>query len=44
MILEILYGGGLRVSELIGLNYGDFEWNRNALRVTGKGKNKGSAQ
>lgn len=38
MILEILYGGGLRVSELIGLNYGDFEWNRNALRVTGKGK------
>ena len=37
MILEILYGGGLRVSELTGLNYGDIEWSRNAVRVTGKG-------
>ena len=37
MILEILYGGGLRVSELTGLNFGDIEWSRNAVRVTGKG-------
>ncbi len=36
-VIEILYGGGLRVSELSGLNLGD--WNRgdNTVRVLGKG-------
>ena len=37
MILEILYGGGLRVSELAALNFGDIDWVQNAIKVTGKG-------
>ena len=37
MILEILYGGGFRVSELISLNYGDINWEQKLLKVTGKG-------
>ena len=37
MIMEILYGGGLRVSELINLDCGDLDWQRNAVKVTGKG-------
>ncbi len=36
-ILEVLYGCGLRVSELIGLNLGDFEFSEGFLRVLGKG-------
>lgn len=38
LILEVLYGAGLRVSELVGLNYGDVEWNDGCLRVMGKGR------
>ncbi|MFO1519292.1 MAG: tyrosine recombinase XerC [bacterium] len=36
-ILEILYGCGLRVSELTGLNLADFDSSARLLRVRGKG-------
>jgi len=36
-ILEALYSGGLRVSELVGLNVEDIDWGRGELRVLGKG-------
>ena len=36
-ILELLYGSGLRVSELINLKIGDLEFEAGFLRVTGKG-------
>lgn len=37
-ILEILYGGGLRVSELCGLNRGDVDFAAGTVRVLGKGR------
>jgi integrase/recombinase XerC len=37
-ILEILYGCGLRVSELCGLNLGDIDLAERWLRVRGKGR------
>lgn len=36
-ILEILYGCGLRVSELAGLNYASLDASNRSLRVKGKG-------
>jgi integrase/recombinase XerC len=36
-MLEVLYGGGLRASELVGLDTGDVDLNSATLRVTGKG-------
>ncbi len=36
-ILELLYGGGLRVSELCGLCGGDVDWATGLVRVLGKG-------
>ncbi len=36
-ILELLYGSGLRVSELAGLNLGDIQLTVGELRVIGKG-------
>lgn len=36
-VLEVLYGGGLRLSELIGLRLGHIDWPGGALRVIGKG-------
>ena len=36
-IVEALYGSGIRVSELTGLNVDDFDRERNTLRVIGKG-------
>jgi site-specific recombinase XerD len=36
-ILELLYGGGLRLSELVGLRLGDLDWPAGTLRVLGKG-------
>jgi integrase/recombinase XerC len=37
LAMELLYGGGLRVSELVGLNYGDIEFSEGTARVLGKG-------
>jgi len=36
-ILEVLYGSGLRVSELLGLKWGDIEFEAGFIRVKGKG-------
>ena len=38
LILELLYGGGLRVSELCGLTHGDIDLGRGVARVEGKGR------
>ncbi|MFN7131930.1 MAG: tyrosine recombinase XerC, partial [Myxococcales bacterium] len=37
-ILEALYGGGIRVSELVGLSLGDWDRGENVIRVMGKGR------
>jgi len=37
-ILETLYGGGLRVSELVGLDRADLDLGRGIARVRGKGR------
>ncbi len=37
-ILEMLYGCGLRVSELVSLNVEDVDWSEGWVRVRGKGK------
>ena len=37
LILELLYAGGLRVSELIGINYGDINSTDASVKVLGKG-------
>lgn len=38
LILELLYGGGLRVSELCGLKHGQVDPGRGVARVFGKGR------
>jgi integrase/recombinase XerC len=37
LAMELLYGGGLRVSEAVGLNYGDVDLDSGVARVFGKG-------
>lgn len=36
-ILELFYSSGLRLSELVGVNLHDLDWDKLHLRVTGKG-------
>jgi integrase/recombinase XerC len=38
LAMELLYGGGLRVSELVGLNYGAIDFDSGVARVLGKGR------
>ena len=38
LVLELLYGGGLRVSELVALDYGAVDFEGGAARVMGKGR------
>jgi integrase/recombinase XerC len=38
LAMELLYGAGLRVSELVGLNHGGVELREGVARVTGKGR------
>jgi len=38
LAMELLYGGGLRVSELVALNYGAIDQETGVARVYGKGK------
>ncbi len=37
-MLELMYGCGLRLSELSGLNLSDIDWQQQIIMVTGKGK------
>lgn len=37
LMIELLYGSGIRVSELVGLNLEDIDYSRKILKVTGKG-------
>ena len=37
-IIELLYGTGIRVSELCALNQNDVQWSSHTLRVMGKGR------
>ena len=38
LVMELLYGGGLRISELTGLNYGQVDGENGVARVLGKGQ------
>lgn len=38
LVLELLYGGGLRVSELVALNHGAIDLAEGSARVLGKGR------
>lgn len=38
LAMELLYGGGLRVSELVALNHGDIDRGSGVARVQGKGR------
>lgn len=38
LVMELLYGGGLRVSELVGLDYGAIDFEAGVARVLGKGR------
>jgi len=38
LAMELLYGGGLRVSELVALDYADIDFENGVARVLGKGR------
>lgn len=38
LVMELLYGAGLRVSEAVALNYGEVDQQGGVARVTGKGR------
>ena len=38
MIFELLYGCGIRNSELVGINMADIQWKNDAILVKGKGR------
>ncbi len=38
LVMELLYGGGLRVSELVALTYGAIDFETGVARVLGKGR------
>jgi integrase/recombinase XerC len=38
MIFELLYGCGIRNSELVGINLNDIQWKNDAILVKGKGR------
>jgi integrase/recombinase XerC len=38
LAMELLYGAGLRVSELVGLDYGAVDFSSGVVRVLGKGR------
>ncbi len=38
LVLEVIYGGGLRVSEAVALNYGAVDFGTGSARVLGKGR------
>src|SRR6476619_2394246 len=38
LAMELLYGGGLRVSELVALDYGAIDFESGVARVLGKGR------
>ena len=38
VIFELLYGCGIRNSELVGIDLGDIQWGNDAILVRGKGK------
>ena len=38
LAMELLYGGGLRISELVGLNHGAIDLDTGVARVLGKGR------
>lgn len=38
LVMELLYGGGLRVSEVVALNYGAVDFESGVARVLGKGR------
>ncbi|QDU94320.1 tyrosine recombinase XerC [Lignipirellula cremea] len=37
-LLETMYSAGLRVSELVGMNDGDIDWENELVRIRGKGR------
>jgi len=36
-VMELLYGGGIRISEVVGLQWRDIDWHQSVIRVVGKG-------